>query len=234
MKFIALFAAFLISISSFAQDLINQNDANGLKNGVWKGIYPDSQRKRYEGTFAHGKEVGIFKYFDDTKAGPVIATREFNANDKSAYTIFYNQKGNKVSEGKVVDKNYEGEWKYYHLDSKIVMTREFYKNGKLEGVREVFYPNGKSAEIATYINGIKNGPYKSIAENGVVLEDVNYVEGEMHGTAIYREADGKIVSKGPFVHGLKKGVWEFYENGKLKLKEKYPVRKKFKKGAPRK
>ena len=63
---------------------------------------------------------------------------------------------------------------------------------------------------------------------------MNYVDGEVDGIAIYREADGKIASKGPYVNGLKKGVWEFYENGKLKRKEKYPVRKKFKKGAPRK
>ncbi len=234
MKFTTLIVTFLFSMFSFAQDLVNQNDSNGMKDGLWKGTYADSQRKRYEGTFEHGKEVGIFKYFDDTKAGTIIATREFNPKDNSAYTIFYNQKGNKVSEGKVVDKNYEGEWKYYHLDSKVVMTREFYKNGKLDGVREVYYPNGKTAEIATYTNGIKNGQYKSIAENGAVLEEVNYVDGEVDGIAIYREADGKTASKGPYVNGLKKGVWEFYENGKLKRKEKYPVRKKFKKGAPRK
>jgi hypothetical protein len=34
-------------------------------------------------------------------------------------------------EGKVIDKLFTGEWKYYHQASKIVMTLENYKNGKL-------------------------------------------------------------------------------------------------------
>ena len=101
----------LYSVSLFAQE-INQIDANGKKHGIWKGVYEQSKRPRYEGTFDHGKEIGIFKFFDDTNAGTVIATRDFNSKDNSCYTIFYNQKGNKVSEGKLVNKLYVGEWKY--------------------------------------------------------------------------------------------------------------------------
>ena len=92
MKYI-LILLFLTSIS-FAQN-INKLDGNGKKNGVWKGVYEDSKRPRYEGTFEHGKEVGMFKFFDDTKEGTVIATREFAAKDNSCYTIFYNQKLNR-------------------------------------------------------------------------------------------------------------------------------------------
>jgi antitoxin component YwqK of YwqJK toxin-antitoxin module len=43
----------------------------------------------------------------------------------------------------VIDKLFTGEWKYYHQASKIVMTLENYKNGKLEGLRSVYYPSGK-------------------------------------------------------------------------------------------
>jgi antitoxin component YwqK of YwqJK toxin-antitoxin module len=32
---------------------------------------------------------------------------------------------------------FTGEWKYYHQS---VMTLENYKNGKLEGLRSVYYP----------------------------------------------------------------------------------------------
>ena len=147
---------FLISAVSFAQEF-NKLDANGKKDGLWKGTYELSKRPRFEGTFSHGKETGIFKFFDDTKKGDVVATRDFSTNDGSAYTIFYDQKKNKVSEGKVIGKNYEGEWKYYHKASKIIMITENYKNGKLEGIRTVFYPNSKIAEEMTYKNGLKDG-----------------------------------------------------------------------------
>ena len=46
---------------------VNKSDANGKKEGVWKGTYEVSKRPRYEGTFSHGKETGVFKFFDDTK-----------------------------------------------------------------------------------------------------------------------------------------------------------------------
>ncbi len=229
MKIYALITALLFSFYSFAQTEINQLDGNGLKHGLWKGNHADSKRPRYEGTFEHGKEVGTFKYFDDTKAGTVIAVRQFDPKDDSVYTIFFNQKSRKVSEGKVKNKVYEGEWKYYHFDSDAVMTREFYKNGKLDGPRNVYFPDGKIAEEANYKDGIKHGIYKSYTNTGVALEEVKYVNGVIEGIGIYRDTDGNIVSKGPYVKGSKKGVWEFYEGGKLVRKEKHPVVKKFKK-----
>ena len=104
-----------------AQNEFNKLDADGKKDGIWKGVY-ESKRPRYEGTFSHGKETGIFKFFDDTQKGDVIATRDFTANDGSSYTIFYDQAKNKVSEGKEVGKVREGEWKYYHKASKVLMS----------------------------------------------------------------------------------------------------------------
>ena len=62
MKYILL--GLLISLSVFSQDF-NKLDENGKKNGLWKGIYEESKRPRYEGTFEHGKEIGMFKFFDD-------------------------------------------------------------------------------------------------------------------------------------------------------------------------
>ena len=226
---------FLICFSSsFAQET-NKSDADGKKHGLWKGVHAESKRPRYEGTFEHGKEVGTFRFFDDTKAGTLIATREFR-QDGSVYNIFFNQKGGKVSEGKLMNKQYEGEWKYYHENSDAVMTLEQYKKGKLAGKRTVFYKNGKLAEETTYVDGIKNGPYKKYAENekSIVLEEVTFVNGKEHGEAIYRNADGTIASKGRYEDGQKKGAWEFYKNGKLDKKEKYPIQRKFQKLPPRK
>ena len=195
---------------------INKLDENGKKQGVWKGIYEESKRPRYEGTFEHGKEVGIFKFFDDTKAGTVMATREFSSKDNSCYTIFYNQKKNKVSEGKVVNRQYEGDWKYYHEDSPQIMTLEHYVKGKLEGVRAVYYLGGKIAEETTYKNGIKEGKYKSYTETGVVLEETTYKNGEYEGLAIFKNADNELAGQGIFKDGKKVGMWKILEKGKLK------------------
>lgn len=213
-----LYFFIFLSSTMFAQEF-NKLDAQGKKDGLWKGVYEESKRPRYEGTFNHGKEVGLFKFFDDTQVGTVIATREFNDKDNSCYTIFYNQKKNKVSEGKLINKLYVGEWKYYHENSDKIMTLEFYNNGKLDGIRKVYYPSGKIAEETSYKMGIKNGFYKKYAENGVLFEESNYVNGQFDGLATFRNAQNVIVSKGVFKKGKKSGIWEFNTNGKISKKD---------------
>ena len=217
-----LLLGFLLLINSFmfSQGVYNKLDDKGNKNGLWRGFYSDTKNLKYEGTFEHGKEVGIFTFYDNTKTKIVVATREFNPQDNSAYTIFYDSFKNKVSEGKVVNKLYEGQWKYYHKASKSIMTIENYSKGKLEGSRTVFYVSGKIAEEMIYKNNLKIGPYKRYTESGIIIEESNYKNNEYDGLAIFRDADdGTIVSKGKFVDGKKVGVWQFFQQGKLVKEE---------------
>ena len=219
MKYLGILAILLFGFSASAQTDTNKTDEKGQKHGLWKGVYAESKRPRYEGTFEHGKEVGTFTFFDDTKAKSVIATREFNPKDQSAYTIFYNQKKNKVSEGREVNKLPEGEWKYYHENLPQLMTTENYKAGKLHGKRTVFYRSGNVAEEAHYVDGIKHGPYKKLTEKGVILEETNYKNGQFDGPTVYKDPLGNVVAKGVYTNGKKTGKWEFYENGKLVSKD---------------
>jgi antitoxin component YwqK of YwqJK toxin-antitoxin module len=205
----------LNAAGSQAQTDFNKVDSNGKKHGLWKGLYTESKRPKYEGAFEHGKETGIFNFFDNTKAKSLIATREFNFKDNSAYTVFYDQKSNIVSEGKVLNKLFEGEWKYYHQDSKTIMTTENYSRGKLQGLRTVFYATGKVAEEIFYKNNLKEGLYKKYTEKGILLEESNFKNDIYNGTAVFRDSNGDIASQGQFSKGKKVGIWQFYQNGKL-------------------
>lgn len=211
----------LFSVTFFAQNDINKFDENGKKIGLWKGVFEDTKRPRYEGTFDHGKEIGLFKFFDNTKVSNLIATREFNSTDNSAFTIFYDANKNKISEGKVLNKLYEGLWIYYHKSSKLIMTSENYKNGKLDGTKTIYFKSGKVAEISNYKNGILDGIYIKNDESGVALEESFYVNGELNGITTYRAPDGLIVAKGKFRKGIKVGIWQFFENGKLESEDNY-------------
>ncbi len=225
--YMALLLSFLSIDTLKAQEKTNQLDVDGKKHGFWKGVFEDSKRPRYEGTFEHGEEVGTFKYFDNTKAQSLIATREFSEKGTVALTTFFDQKGNKVSEGKTINRLNEGIWNYYHKGSKQLMKVENYKNGKLEGLQKIFYPTGEIAEERNYKNGLKEGIYKIYAQNGKVLEEATFKNNLYDGLAIFRDANGQIVSQGNFVKNEKKGIWEFYKDGKLEKKEKYPLRVKF-------
>ena len=212
-KKISLIALLIfVNAVALAQD-VNKNDAAGKRHGLWKGTYEKSKKPRYEGTFDHGKETGTFKFFEEDEKSTLKATRVFD-KDGSCYTTFFDPKGNKVSEGREVNRLPEGEWKYYKHNSKALMSTERYIDGKLTGTRKVFYDKGAVAEEANYVNGIKEGPYKKYTEKGVVLEEVIYKNDNCHGTAIYRDADNNIVSQGQYKNGLKVGIWKFYEKGK--------------------
>ncbi len=222
-RFLAIFLCFQIA---FSQTDVNPLDANGKKHGVWIGFYEGSNRPRYEGTFEHGKEVGIFNFFDDTKAKSIIATRTFNVKENSCYTIFYDQQKNIVSEGKEINKLREGPWKYYHRGSKTVMTLENYKKGKLDGVRTVYYPAGGIVDETIYKNGIKEGVYKKYSEKGIVLENSFFKKGEYEGAATYKDPNDMVVAKGVFKNGKKIGKWQFYINGKFTSEENMDKPKK--------
>ncbi len=225
MKYLFLLIAFTTFLT-YSQTDSNKLDEKGLKHGLWKGFYEPSKRMRYQGTFNHGKEIGTFKYYDDNTVQVVVGTREFNDNDNSSYTTFFDQKGNKVSEGKSIGKLNEGVWKYYHEASKEIMTIENYKNGKLDGLRSVFYLSGKVAEECNYKNGVKEGSYKKYLENGIVLEATTFINGLNEGETVYKDASGNIASIGTYLKGKKVGIWKFYIDGKLEKEENFSKRKK--------
>lgn len=216
-KVFLIIICLLVNTISFAQG-INKTDAEGKRHGLWKGTYEASKRPRYEGTFEHGKETGTFKFFEDNEKSALAATRVFAA-DGSCYTTFFEEKGVKVSEGKEVNKEKEGEWKFYHPGGTVVMLLENYSKGKLHGARKTYFPDGKIADEAGYIKGARTGPYKQYTEKGIVLEESTYKNGKLEGPALYRNAHGDIVSKGKFANNKKTGIWEFYEKGKVVKKE---------------
>lgn len=211
-----IFVVLLLSVYFVqAQDKINQFDDKGNRHGLWRGTHKESNRIRYEGTFEHGKEIGVFKYFDDTKAASVIATRDFSKGDGSCYAIFYDQKGNKVSEGKLISKLPEGEWKYYHYESPQLMSHEFYKNGKLSGARKVFYKDGTLAEETNYIQGVKEGISKTYSEKGELIDAHIYKKGQFDGVATYYDGLGNKMYEGNYANGKRVGTWKFFEKNKV-------------------
>ena len=132
-QYLYIVTIILIGNLSLAQEKVNQYDDNGKRHGPWKKYYDNSDQLRYEGTFEHGKEIGVFKFYcGDCEDRPTVI-KTYNDNDRSAHVQFFTIKGKLVSEGKMIDKDRIGEWVYYHKSSDKVMTREFYKKGKLEG-----------------------------------------------------------------------------------------------------
>lgn len=207
---------------AFAQEEINQLDSEGARHGIWRKTYPNSDQIRFEGTFDHGKEVGVFKFYCEDCGSQPTAIRTFNEKDDSVWVQYFTKTGKLVSEGKLVDREREGEWLYYHEKSKQVMTREYYSRGKLHGKKTTYYPNGTITEEMNYSNGIREGENLFYSPDGIMIKRLQYQEDELNGPATYFDAEGKVVIEGYYKRDNKYGVWKYYKNGQLELEETFP------------
>ncbi|MCB0457572.1 MAG: hypothetical protein R2776_04190 [Flavobacteriaceae bacterium] len=224
MKYIFVSFLFLLflNVTAYSQEAINQLDANGKMHGVWKKTYPESNQLRYEGTFNHGKEVGTFKYYCETCGNQPTAISVFSDKDNSVWVQYFTIEGKLVSEGKMIAKEREGEWVSYHEKSKLVMSREVYKKGKLNGKQTTYYANGKTTEEITYLDGIKEGENLYYSPEGVIIKKLLYRNDLLEGPATYYDAFGVVVIEGNYKQGKKHGLWRYFKNGKLELEETYP------------
>ena len=221
-RFLLIVVIFVSGNLLQAQEKINEYDENGNRHGLWRKYYDSSDQIRYEGTFEHGREVGVFKFYcGDCEDRPTVI-KEFNNNDRSAHVQFFTVKGKLVSEGKMVGKDRIGEWIYYHKSSEKVMTREFYKNGKLEGLKVTYYENDQITEETEYKNGVKNGIDNFYSPEGVQIKKLLYKNDVLHGPAYYFDSNGSIILEGNYKDGKKDGIWKHYEDGALIKEETFP------------
>ncbi|WP_405605161.1 toxin-antitoxin system YwqK family antitoxin [Polaribacter sp. Asnod1-A03] len=212
LPFIIVFFAFFISKNTNAQK-INQFDANKQRTGVWQKYYPNN-KIRYSGTFKNGKEIGVFKFYDDSNSSFPSIIKTFTEGKSEVLVEFYKTTGDIQSKGYFIDKNRVGKWTFYFTNGKV-LSEEFYKDGKLDGILINYYPNGKITEESFYKNGLKDGVSKTYTSDGVLIEEVNYKEGKLNGSARYFELNGNLKELGDYKDGKRVGEWEYYLDGEI-------------------
>ena len=217
-----LFGFIIIAPVAFSQNGINQLDSQGKRHGTWIKNFEDSEQIRYKGTFDHGKEIGVFKFYCDDCGATPIMTKSFNKNDAISEVKYFSKKGTLISEGAMKEKVRIGPWIYYHNATKIIMTKENYNKGALDGKKFTYYKTTILAEEISYNNGIKEGPNNYYSPTGKLLKKLYYVNDELHGEAIYYDALENIVLEGAYKNGKKNGVWKTYENENILKEEMFP------------
>ncbi|WP_400077900.1 toxin-antitoxin system YwqK family antitoxin [Winogradskyella sp. R77965] len=210
-----LFIIILTSIN--AQKSTNKFDKDGKRHGLWTKNYHQTDQKRYEGNFVHGKEVDSFKFYTLSKGKSVLsAIKVFSEKDSIADVTFFASNKKVISEGRMDGKRYIGQWIYYHKDSTAKMILEnFNDEGKLDGERYVYYDNGLVAEQASYKNGLLNGEAKWFLENEVLIKSSQYKNDKLEGKTVNYDASGKKDSEGNYIANQKKGIWKYYKDGKI-------------------
>lgn len=222
-----LFPIFLIlSIAAYSQDEINKYDSNGKRHGEWKGYYKnDPSQLQFEGFFEHGREKGVFKFYQPGLKKPA-AIKLFSPNSDTVEVTFLTQKGKAISKGKMKGQERVGQWIYFHNNSDKLMMTENYENGILHGEKITYFDNGQIAEKAFYKNGTLHGERILYSVKGVILEHLNYTEGKLHGPAKFYNGKGELLSEGTYRDDQHHGLWKYYENGELKEEKSFPLNRR--------
>tara|TARA_B100000242_G_scaffold259306_1_gene204073 strand:- start:1313 stop:2476 length:1164 start_codon:yes stop_codon:yes gene_type:complete len=135
---------------------------------------------------------------------PIIGFGQDSSNNDSTFDPFSYVFFNEDSKNSIRSEN--GLNKIY--DTSGNLRDKFYKkNGKLDGIREFYYSDGKTVHIiAHYVEGNLHGEYKewSITANTWRIID-NYKNGKKHGICtsyfIGRSKRGEIASKKRYEYG---------------------------------
>lgn len=217
-----IFFGIVFSLGSLAAQEINLLDDAGKRHGIWQKKFPDSDQLRYKGQFEHGKEIGTFNFYcEDCKSQPMVV-KEFSSKNSMADVQYFTKNGKLVCEGKIDGKERIGEWVYYHEKTVGIMTREFYREGVMDGIKTTYYLNGQITEELNFEKGLKQGENKYYSPDGVLLKKLLYFNDLLHGPAEYYDAYGNVSIIGQYVKGKKHGLWKYYKNGKVELEEIYP------------
>lgn len=216
-----VFALTLTLTSVMQAQTLNKKDDQGRRHGAWKGYYEDNpEALKYEGTFDHGNEIGVFRFYKPGLENPV-ALKRFSDTTDSVKVEYISQTGDIISEGHMVGRHRVGPWKYYHKNSDQLMALEHYQEGILQGEKLTYYDSGALAEKAFYQSGKLHGERVLYSEEGVILEHLTYRHGELHGPARFYDATGQLEAEGNYKNNKHHGTWKYYADGKLKEEKEF-------------
>jgi len=98
--------------------------------------------------------------------------------------------------------------KYPSGEVKIIWT---YKKDTLNGLKQIFWKNGKRNSILLYRNGKPSGSFKTFYMNGFIASKGDFNDGKLHGHYYkYFESDSGKVMSDEYIMNPNEGHYYFY------------------------
>ncbi|MDR1878243.1 MAG: hypothetical protein LBQ64_01610 [Bacteroidales bacterium] len=186
-------------------------DDDGKKQGEWKEFY-ETGELRATGKYIDSKPFGKWKYyFENGKIeitgnytrkgqkdgewiwyypdGEVLSIENYAAGllDGEAFTL--SVEGDTLEAGMYAEGEEEGRW-IYRNDS--VLIEGNYLEGKKDGVWKTYYPNGRLKRSESYFNNELDGLSLFYWDNSVKQAEYTYINGLLNGNTYQYDRDGAI------------------------------------------
>ena len=190
----------------------NQVDQEGRKTGHWKVEYPNG-KTQFEGDFLEGRPVGeMIRYYEK---GGIRARMLFEADGSRSHVQLYYESGKAAAKGIYINQVRDSVWIYYSEFDGSVRIRETYREGKLEGMSQHYYPGGEISEELHWKQNEKDGAWKQYYSNGIQRLSANFEKGQLQGSYELYFPTGHIKIRGSYLDNRSHGTWRFYdEEGK--------------------
>lgn len=242
-----------VSVEKYNHDQL-VTDAKETKQLDRKVAYHSNGQPSIIATYYKGVPEGFRREFDED--GNVVRSYgyedgwmryegvlDMNGKRQGLWKEYY-RTGELRSQGKYVNSNPVGQWKYYFTDKTVEIIGSFDQKGRKTGDWLWFYANGDTMISAHYEAGELDGEYVEYDEQGRVVSKGNYLEGTEDGQWIYY--NGEYSEKGSYYDGMRMGEWvtrfpngraafvihfeqdvmhgkytSYWENGRVKLTGRY-------------
>lgn len=226
------------SYKSFYSNSILEKE-NAFENGKIKTAtdFFANGKKSTESLYNENEELESYSYFDTDnnkyfeekyKSGELKSGLQFSESDPKPVAInltkntfeLNNFKGVLLVSGTFEKGKKANEWNH-NYGSGVLRLKEFYSNGKRNGLSTDYYKNSLLNSIKNYTNDTISGTYE-VYKEGLLDQTFNYVKGSQNGPSKSLYADGKIKTEGYFTDGnLNFEKRTYWQNGSLAKKENY-------------
>ncbi len=170
-------------------------DSAGRKEGFWETFHTNGLPAESAG-YSQGFLSDSSIQWDE--AGRIVA-RGYFQNGTGDLTRF-DSSGTVVETLPFVAGKREGEAREFH-PSGARKAEVLYRND-IPVYLKKWHPNGRASLEGAYSEGKRNGLWKSFSDSGVLLEEAEYILGQLHGTRmIYEEKTGKLLRRQEYIRG---------------------------------
>jgi antitoxin component YwqK of YwqJK toxin-antitoxin module len=174
------------------QQVARFSDDHLEADGFYREFHPNG-KPFIEGQFRRGRQEGEWTYWHEN--GQVNRKMSYkNGQPDGEWEVF---RSDGTLSGKRSYKNglRDGEWVNYDKTGQQMLLQEHYAAGKLDGVRKVWFPNGKLRQEAGFKQGRRHGMAAEWNENGEKIAEATYVEDKPDGIAMQVLPDGRKVEQ---------------------------------------
>lgn len=208
-------------------------DETGKLDGPF-AMWRDKKVPRVQGTYAHGKRVGTWTWFDSRnqkeregdyadgkKAGPWFEYTDTKLTFQGAFTdgkpdgefIYYDLRGNEL--GRFEIHAGTGVMLTFYPNRKPA-TRTYVKDGEMAGLYQELTPLGKVVVEGHYLHDRKHGWWRTKTEAGVPTLEEHYRWGKLDGP-VRKFIDGALAVEATYKLGKADGTYTEYRGGKPSL-----------------